>query len=943
MALQSTCFLLLVLLLSLPQPFQATIVRQSQFFSLMEKSLLGNALFSWSAVGGNSYCNYTGISCNDQGYVTKINISGQSLLGYFPPDICSFLPELRVLDISRNKILGSFPDTITNCSLLEELRMSSLYLTGKLPDFSRMKSLRVLDLSYNLFTGDFPVSITNLSNLEVVNFNEDANFDLWELPSNISQLMKLRSMILTTCMIRGSIPPSIGNMTSLIDLELSGNYLEGQIPPEIGRLKNLRLLMLYYNELTGRIPEEFGNLTELTELDMSVNRLTGRIPESLCLLPKLHGLQLYNNSLTGAIPAALGDSKTLGILSAYDNLLTGEVPQNLGKSSNMILLDLSENNLSGQLPPYICRGGHLQYLLFLDNNLTGELPNSYAKCTSLLRFRVSNNLLEGSIPEGIFVLPNVSIIDLAFNQLTGSIPKEIGNAKNLSELFMQGNRVSGALPPEISGAANLVKIDLSNNLLAGPIPTEIGYLKKLNLLLLKGNQFNSSIPKSLSSLKSLNVLDLSDNQLTGNIPESLSELLPNSINFSNNLLSGPIPLPFIQGGQEDSFLGNPGLCVTIHPSSSDMKFRLCRQPNQQKILNRVCVTVASGVIAVVGILLFVKQWFRKEKSLIRNDETSSSLCSYEVKSFHPISFDQREIMDLMVDKNILGNGGSGTVYRIELSSGEVVAVKKLWRHKTKDSASENRLFMDKELETEVETLGCIRHKNIVKLYSYCSNYDNNLLIYEYMANGNLWDALHKGKTVLEWPVRHQIALGIAQGLAYLHHDLLPPIIHRDIKSSNILLDVDYQPKVSDFGVAKVLQARSGKDSSSTVIAGTYGYLDPDYVNSYKATTKCDVYSFGVVLMELVTGRKPVEAEFGENKNIINWVATKVKTKEGAVEVLDKRLSRLFRDEMTRVLQTALRCVARAPVPRPNMNEVVQLIIEAGPSRFDSCKSTSKTK
>lgn len=180
----------------------------------------------------------------------------------------------------------------------------------------------------------------------------------------------------------------------------------------------------------------------------------------------------------------------------------------------------------------------------------------------------------------------------------------------------------------------------------------------------------------------------------------------------------------------------------------------------------------------------------------------------------------------MIDKNIVGQGGSGTVYKIQLSNGEVVAVKKLLSRSTKDFSSEDRLDLDKELKTEVETLGSIRHKNIVKLYSYFSRLDCSLLVYEYMPNGNLWDALHNGKILLDWPTRHQIALGVAQGLAYLHHDLKLPIIHRDIKSTNILLDINYKPKVADFGIAKVLQARGGKDSTTTVIAGTYGYMAP---------------------------------------------------------------------------------------------------------------------
>ncbi|KAF3446526.1 hypothetical protein FNV43_RR11706 [Rhamnella rubrinervis] len=331
--------------------------------------------------------------------------------------------------------------------------------------------------------------------------------------------------------------------------------------------------------------------------------------------------------------------------------------------------------------------------------------------------------------------------------------------------------------------------------------------------------------------------------------------------------------------------------------------------------------------------------------MVEHDETlSSSFFPNNMKSFHRINFNQREIAQAMVEKNIVGHGGSGTVYKIELkSSQEVVAVKRLWSNGAKDSSPEDRLFLDKELKTEVETLGSIRHKNIVKLYCYFSSLDCNLLVYEYMPNGNLWDALHKGRIDLDWPIRHQIALGIAQGLAYLHHDLMPPIIHRDIKTTNILLDVNYLPKVADFGIAKVLQARGGKDSTTTVIAGTYGYLAPEYAFSSKATTKCDVYSFGVVLMELITGKKPVEAEFGENKNIIYWVSNKVDMKDGATEVLDKRISGSFKDEMIQALRIAIRCTYKSPTIRPTMKEVVQLLIEADPCRFDSCKSSSKTK
>ncbi|KAM0034213.1 putative protein kinase RLK-Pelle-LRR-XI-1 family [Helianthus debilis subsp. tardiflorus] len=928
------------ILLSFLSTYETTTLNQTEFFTLLKSSFSSNTFSDWD---GTNVCDYPGITCDDKGYVVKINISRRNLSGRFPDNVCSYLPYLKTLDIGYNNIHGELPYSITNCSLLEELITTHTSLTGKLPDFSPMKSLRVLDMSYCAFSGKFPLSLINLTNLEVMNFNENGGFDLWRLPDDIFRLSKLKILILSTCMVSGPIPKSIGNMTSLVDLELCGNYLVGPVPRELGLLKNLKQLELYYNQLVGEIPEELGNLTNLRDIDISVNQLTGRIPEVICRLPHLRVLQFYNNSLTGHIPRVLEDSKTLTTLSLYRNYLTGEVPRHLGRSSPLVLIDLSENQLTGELPAEICNGGKLLYLLVLDNMFSGVVPESYSSCVSLIRFRLSSNRLSGTIPEGVLSLPAVSILDLSQNSFTGSIPKVVGNARNLSELLLQNNKLSGVIPSEISHPHKLVKIDLSENLLSGPIPSEIGDLKRLNLLLLQGNQLTGYIPNSLSSLTSLNVLDLSRNQLTGSIPKTLCDLLPSSMNFSNNQLSGPIPDSFIKGGQLESFLGNPKLCVSEYPNQSYQNLSICSQTYNQKKVDYIWIILVSlGIIILVG-LLFLKRWFIKERDVMKNDEPwSSSYFSYNVKSFHRISFDQDEIVEAMIDKNVVGHGGSGTVYKIDLSNGEVVAVKRLWSQKVKDESSDDQQIMNRELKTEVETLGNIRHKNIVKLYCYFSGFDCNLLVYEYMPNGNLWDALHRGKCLLDWPTRHQIALGVAQGLAYLHHDLMPPIIHRDIKSTNILLDRDFQPKVADFGIAKVLRAR-GKDSTTTVVAGSYGYLAPEYAYSCKATTKCDVYSFGVVLMELITGKKPVEVEFGENKNIIYWISTKVETKEGAFDVLDKRLSGYYDNDIIKVLRIAIRCTCQTATLRPSMNEVVQLLIEANPCKSEHCKSPNKTK
>ncbi|CAN6352510.1 unnamed protein product [Urochloa humidicola] len=928
--------------------------------------------FSSPSAAPPDYCrSFPGVTCDGGGNVTAIDVTSWRLSGRLPPGICASLPSLRELRLAYNDLRGGFPGGVLNCSSLEVLNVSYSGVSGPVPDLSPLRSsLRVLDMSNNLFSGAFPAtSLANLTALEVANFNENPGFDIWRPPESspsspwLAALPRLRVLILSTTSMRGGVPAWLGNVTSLTDLELSGNFLTGRIPVSLARLRRLQFLELYYNELEGVVPEELGNLTELTDIDLSENKLAGGIPESLCALPSLRVLQLYTNRLTGGIPAVLGNSTQLRILSVYRNQLAGEIPGDLGRWSALNVMEVSENQLTGPLPPHACASGDLQYILVLSNLLTGPIPPAYGACAPLLRFRVSNNHLDGDVPPGIFGLPHASIVDLSYNHFTGPVPATVGAATNLTSLFASNNRISGELPPEIAAASGLVKIDLSNNLIGGAIPAAVGRLSRLNQLSLQGNRLSGPIPESLAALRSLNVLNLSENALSGPIPESLCALLPNSLDFSDNNLSGPVPPPLIKEGLLDSVAGNPGLCVAFRLNLTSPALPLCpRTPGglRRGLLagGNAWVAAACALACVAAALVLARRCVLRARKDVAGDAPTSPgsrrrSSSYDVTSFHKLTFDQHEILEALIEKNIVGHGGSGTVYKIELSSGELVAVKKLWvpaarragggkallhnHHDVITSTSNGGSWMgDRELRTEVETLGSIRHKNIVKLYCCYSGADSNLLVYEYMPNGNLWEALHGCFLLLDWPTRHRVALGVAQGLAYLHHDLMFPIIHRDIKSSNILLDADFEPKVADFGIAKVLQARTGRggadrDASTTTIAGTYGYLAPEYAYSSKATTKCDVYSFGVVLMELATGRKPIEPEFGETRDIVQWVSGKVGG-GGEAEALDKRLAwSPYKEEMVQALRVAVRCTCSIPGLRPTMADVVQMLAEAGPT------------
>jgi len=240
----------------------------------------------------------------------------------------------------------------------------------------------------------------------------------------------------------------------------------------------------------------------------------------------------------------------------------------------------------------------------------------------------------------------------------------------------------------------------------------------------------------------------------------------------------------------------------------------------------------------------------------------------------------------------------------------------------------------KEFDSEVQTLSSIRHVNVVKLYCSITSEDSSLLVYEFLPNGSLWDQLHScRKTELDWETRHEIAVGAAKGLEYLHHGYERPVIHRDVKSSNILLDEFLKPRIADFGLAKIVQAANGGRDSTHVIAGTHGYIAPEYGYTYKVNEKSDVYSFGVVLMELVTGKKPIEPEYGENKDIVSWICSKLKDRESILSVVDSRIPEAFKEDAIKVLKIAILCTAALPALRPTMRNVVQMLEEAAPYKL----------
>ncbi|WRX08941.1 Protein kinase domain - like 10 [Theobroma cacao] len=911
-----------------------------------------------------SPCNWTGITCNIQNQtVISIDLSGFGISGGFPFGFCR-IRTLQTLYLADNFLNGSLSSQVLSpCSRLQEINLSDNLFTGELPNFSS-ENLEILQLSNNNFTGDIPLSFGRMQSLKVLsiggnllngnipsflgNLSELTHFELGynpfkesPLPNEIGNLSKLEVLWLTNANLVGEIPVSIGNLVSLQILDLSGNFLSGKIPESLSMLKNLEQLEFYQNQLSGELPESLANLTALLRFDVSQNNLTGKLPEKIAALP-LESLNLNDNYFTGEIPEVLASNQYLVQLKLFNNSFTGKLPPNLGKFSPLEDFDVSTNDFTGTLPPFLCYKMKLKRIVVFKNLLSGNIPESYGECKTLNYVRMADNAFSGNVPAKFWGHPSFQFLELQNNHFEGSISPSISAVRQLTSLRISGNNFSGDIPEEICRLENVTEINMSHNRFSGELPFCITDLKlqKLDLqdneltgeipssenswtelteLNLARNRFTGEIPPDLGKLPVLTYLDLSGNLLSGKIPEDLTKLRLNQFNLSDNKLNGKVPSGFNNVFFISGLLGNTGLC------SPNLK------PLPPCPRSRPATYYVVGILAICSLLLIGSMiWiFRSRVKFGRKTRRP-----YQVTAFQRVGFSEEEIFPFLKDENIIGTGGSGRVYKAKLKTGQVVAVKRLWGVKPETDAV---------FKSETETLGRIRHGNIVKLLMCCSGEEFRILVYEYMGNGSLGDVLHGDMFagLVDWPKRFTIAIGAAQGLAYLHHDCLPAIVHRDVKSNNILLDEEMKPRVADFGLAKTLQIEVGDgDGAMSRVAGTHGYIAPEYAYTLKVTEKSDVYSFGVVLLELITGKRPNDPSFGENKDLVKWVtgATLSSSPEEGIEdcwnccgnlpqIVDPRMNPSASDlkEIEKVLNVALKCTSAFPINRPSMRKVVELL------------------
>ncbi|CAN1225745.1 LRR receptor-like serine/threonine-protein kinase GSO1 [Linum grandiflorum] len=837
-------------------------------------------LTDWNRTINPNLCNWTGITCGPGRVVTGLNLSDSFLPGSIPPAI-GRLRNLLHLDLSSNSLTGPIPTTLVNLSALESLLLHSNQLTGRIPDeLGSLSKLRVIRIGNNYLTG--------------------------EIPESLGELPELVMLVLQDNQLGGPIPSELGNCSNLDSLVLANNKLNGTIPKELGGLMNLNILNLANNSLlSGEIPSQLGSLTQLDYLNLAGNQLEGLIPKSLAQLGSLHNLDLSSNQLTGRIPDQFfsGISK-LSFLDISGNLLTGELPLPLMLCRNLTRIDLNNNHLSGSIPPWLGTLSQLGSLDLSGNRFTGPIPLEIFKCSKLIRLSLENNLLNGTIPDQIGNLGgSFNYLMLSNNQFSGSVPASISNLTNLLELRLSHNRLSGRIPAEIGQLKTLMNIlDLSYNNLTGSIPPAIGTLPKLPVLNLSHNQLDGGLPPQIGNMMSLVTLDVSYNRLEGKLPDRFNHW------------------------SADSFRGNPNLCgVPLDNCSDSSDNKHSRLSSAVVIVLSAMTTLAALALLGLGFALFCR---RRNEYLRSKSEVS---CIYSSSSFGNAGMkkeirwdDIMEATNHLSDEFVIGSGGSGTIYRAELASGEMVAVKRVpWK---------DELMFNKSFAREVKTLGRIRHRHLVKLVGYCCNRGAgcNLLVYEYMENGSLWDWLHKQpkKLSLDWEVRLRIAAGLAKGVEYLHHDCVPSIIHRDIKSSNLLLDADMESHLGDFGLAKTVvesyDSTTASTESTSLFAGSYGYIAPEYAYSLKATEKSDVFSMGIVLMELVTGKAPTDSVFGYDMDMVKWVEKQMGTGlSGREELIDPSLMPMLPEEESaayRVLEIALQCTTTAPQGRPSSRQ-----------------------
>ncbi|XP_042010448.1 probable LRR receptor-like serine/threonine-protein kinase At1g07650 isoform X1 [Salvia splendens] len=885
---------------------------------------------NWTANDGLGVENFVTCDCsfdhNTTCRVVRMSLDGQNLTGVVPPEFTR-LRYLKSLDLSRNCLSGSiplqwenmslaelflmanrlsgpFPVVITRITTLVNLSLEGNQFYGPIPsEIGRLVNVQRLALSSNAFTGNLPLGLARMTKL-VDLWLSDNNFT-GKIPDFISHWKHIEKIFMIGCSLQGPIPSSISTLTNLTDLRITDLRGEQSPFPLIRNMKSITVLILRNCLIRGEIPEFLGNMATLKTLDLSFNNLTGVIPASFEHLAKVDFMYLTGNRLTGQVPKwILSRNKDVDFSFnnfTLDNSSPTECPRgsvNLVESYSSAATQFGgvQSCLKQNFP---CQNPIQQQYYSLHINCGGQetTTNDKTKFEADLEARgattfysrenwalsSTGDFMDDAFESDTYIMATNSY---ALHNLTGPV-SELYSTARVSPLsltyyglcLMNGNYT--------------VKLHFA----------EIVFTNDSTFTSLGRRFFDVYLQENLV-LKDFNIA--ADAGGTGKpIIKTFTAVVKNNTLKIHLYWAG-------KGTQGIPDRGNYGPLISAISVDPDF-----RPPVRHK---KVSSVMMGGMIAVaVSLLLLVVVILHKKCFLGRKISTYKELRGIDLQTG---LFTLRQIKAATGDldpANKIGEGGFGPVYKGLLSDGTIIAVKQL-SSKSKQGT--------REFVNEIGLITAFQHPNLVKLYGCCVEGNQLMLVYEYLENNSLSRALFGNQTTeklkLDWPQRMKICLGIAKGLAYLHEESRLKVVHRDIKTSNVLLDKDLNAKISDFGLAKLHE--DDHTHISTRVAGTIGYMAPEYAMRGHLTNKADVYSFGVVALEIASGKSNTNYMPKEDSVYLLDLANVLHERGSVLELVDPELGHDYSsEEATVMLNVALMCTNAAPSLRPTMSEVVSML------------------
>ncbi|KAA8515036.1 hypothetical protein F0562_018175 [Nyssa sinensis] len=863
-----------------------------------------------------SYNNTVQCNCsypNGECHVVNIFLKGQDLAGELPRSLAK-LQYIKNIDFTRNYLSGTIPPEWISTKL-EYLSVTVNRLSGPIPKYlGDMTSLIYMSLEQNQFNGSVPAELGKLINL--VNLILNSNNLTGELPVELYNLTNLTELRLSSNNFTGKLP-DFHSWKQLQKLEIAASGMEGPIPPSISNLTNL--IELRITDLNGRgskFPWLY-NMKNMTKIMLRSCNISGSIPDYIANLTGLKTLDLSFNKLEGPLPTNLGTLANLKIVYLTRNLLTGLIPTWINSKTNEWFIDLSYNNFSVSSPPPTCTSGTLNLFRSFSggNNLElGNCPTIFT-CPKKDMYSLHVNCGGGAVTIG----KTSYVADQDPGGLAKFVPQIPSWGTSSTGDFWDTNRTENKFI-----ANNVTVLQMNNSELymtARLSPLSLTYyarcLAKGNYtvtlhfaeIIFRNNRSYQSLGRRMFDVYIQDELVLKDFDIEH---EAHGVDNPNIQKFSATVKNKTLEIRFHWAGKGTTAVPLRG---TYGPLISAISVEANFKPPNDRTKK---IFIAVGAVALVCLIFMILGFIWWKGCLERNMSREQDLGGLDLQIG---LFTYRQIKaatNNFDDANKIGEGGFGSVYKGILLDGTVIAVKQL----SSKSKQGNREFVN-----EIGTISGLQHPNLVRLYGCCIEGNQLLLVYEYMENNSLARALFGPEELqlnLDWPTRQRICIGIAKGLTFLHEESTLKIVHRDIKATNVLLDRDLNPKISDFGLAKLDEEEN--THISTRVAGTIGYMAPEYALWGYLTYKADIYSFGVVALEIVAGKNNMKYRPSENYVcLLDW-ALVLRQKGCLMELVDPKLGSDFNmEEAIRMIKVALLCSNPSPALRPTMSAVVSML------------------